>query len=108
MIIDFKNLMSQYDENLVSKLRGFGEEEFLKFWVPDSEKLKSLYNLIDALVESQTFKAEVINLSLNTEEKKDLEKLYNIAISKIEDDILIININKKKYVDYKKKNKKVV
>lgn len=108
MIIDFKKLMSQYDENLVSKLRGFGEEEFLKFWVPDSEKLESLYNLIDALVESQTFKAEVINLSLNTEEKKDLEKLYNIAISKIENDILIININKNKYVDYKKQNKKVV
>lgn len=108
MIIDFKKLMSQYDENLVSKLRGFGEEEFLKFWVPDSEKLESLYNLIDALVESQTFKAEVINLSLNIEEKKDLEKLYNIAISKIENDILIININKNKYVDYKKQNKKVV
>ncbi len=107
MIIDFKKLMSQYDENLVSKLRGFGEEEFLKFWVPDSEKLKSLYNLIDALVESQTLKAEVINLSLNLEEKKDLEKLYNIAISKIEDDILIININKNKYVDYKKKIKKL-
>ena len=45
---------------------------------------------------------------MNTEEKKDLEKLYNIAISKIENDILIININKNKYVDYKKQNKKVV
>ena len=43
MIIDYKNLISQYDENLLSKLRGFGEEEFLKFWVPDSEKLKSIY-----------------------------------------------------------------
>ena len=57
MIIDYKNLISQYDENLLSKLRGFGEEEFLKFWVPDSEKLKSIYNLIDALVESQTYNA---------------------------------------------------
>ena len=73
MIIDYKNLISQYDENLLSKLRGFGEEEFLKFWVPDSEKLKSIYNLIDALVESQTYNAELINLDLAQEEEKDLK-----------------------------------
>ena len=30
MIIDYKNLLNKYDENLLSKLRGFGEEEFLK------------------------------------------------------------------------------
>tara|TARA_B100000575_G_C23070610_1_gene616623 strand:- start:75 stop:1220 length:1146 start_codon:yes stop_codon:yes gene_type:complete len=108
MIIDYKNLISKYDENLLSKLRGFGEEEFLKFWVPDSEKLKSIYNLIDALVESQTFNAELINLDLAEEEKKDLEKLLNIAINKIEENKLILNIDKKKYIDFKKENKKVI
>ena len=96
MIIDYKNLINQYDENLLSKLRGFGEQEFLKFWVPDSEKLKSIYNLIDALVESQTYNAELINLDLAEEEEKDLEKLLNIAINKIEKNKLTININKKK------------
>ena len=108
MIIDYKNLINKYDENLLSKLRGFGEEEFLKFWVPDSEKLKSIYNLIDALVESQTYNAELINLDLVEEEEKDLEKLLNIAINKIEKNKLIININKKKYIDFKKENKKVI
>lgn len=105
MIIDFKNLVDKYDENLLSKLRGFGEEEYLKFWVPDSEKLKSLYNLIDALFESETLNAEIVNLNLNNDEKKDLEKLINIAINKIEENNLKININKKKYADFKKKNK---
>ena len=108
MIIDYKNLINKYDENLLSKLRGFGEEEFLKFWVPDSEKLKSIYNLIDALVESQTYNAELINLDLAEEEEKDLEKLLNIAINKIELNKLIIDINKKKYIDFKKENKKVI
>ena len=108
MIIDYKNLINKYDENLLSKLRGFGEEEFLKFWVPDSEKLKSIYNLIDALVESQTYNAELINLDLVEEEEKDLEKLLNIAINKIEKNKIKININKKKYIDFKKENKKVI
>ena len=108
MIIDYKNLINQYDENLLSKLRGFGEQEFLKFWVPDSEKLKSIYNLIDALVESQTYNAELINLDLAEEEEKDLEKLLNIAINKIEKNKITINNNKKKYIDFKKENKKVI
>ena len=108
MIVDFKKLVDKYDENLLSKLRGFGEEEYLKFWVPDSEKLKSLYNLIDALVESETLKAEIINLSLNNDEKKDLEKLTNIAIQTIEENNLIINVDKKKYADFKKKNKTII
>ena len=95
MIIDFKNLVEKYDENLVSKLRGFGEEEYLKFWVPDSEKLKSLYNLIDALFESENLNAEIVNVNLNTDEKKNLEKLINIAINKIEENNLIISIDKK-------------
>ena len=108
MIIDFKNLVEKYDENLVSKLRGFGEEEYLKFWVPDSEKLKSLYNLIDALFESENLNAEIVNVNLNTEEKKNLEKLINIAINKIEENNLIISIDKKKYSDFKKINKIII
>ena len=108
MIIDFKNLVEKYDENLVSKLRGFGEEEYLKFWVPDSEKLKSLYNLIDALFESENLNAEIVNVNLNTDEKKNLEKLINIAINKIEENNLIISIDKKKYSDFKKINKIII
>ena len=59
--------------------------------MPDSEKLKSIYNLIDALVESQTYNAELINLDLAEEEEIDLEKLLNIAINKIENPIPNIN-----------------
>ena len=49
--------------------------------------------------------AEIVNVNLNTDEKKDLENLINIAINKIEENILIISIDKKKYSDFKKINK---
>ena len=108
MVIDFKDLVDKYEENLVSKLRGFGEEDFLKFWVPDSEKLKSLFNLIDALFESNTLKARVINLNLKFNEIKNLENLYGIAIRHMDTNELIINIDTQKYLEFLKKNKKVI
>ena len=46
MQIDFKKLIKKYETNLVDKLRGFGEEEFLNFWVPASDDLNSIINLI--------------------------------------------------------------
>ena len=105
MVIDFKDLVDKYEENLVSKLRGFGEEDFLKFWVPDSEKLKSLFNLIDALFESNTLKARVINLNLKFNEIKNLENLYGIAIRHMDTNELIINIDTQKYLEFLKKQK---
>ena len=50
MQIDYKKLIKKYETNLVDKLRGFGEEDFLNFWVPASDDLNSIINLIDALL----------------------------------------------------------
>ena len=68
----------------------------------DSEKLKSLFNLIDALFESNTLKARVINLNLKFNEIKNLENLYGIAIRHMDTNELIINIDTQKYLNFKK------
>jgi hypothetical protein len=108
MNIDLENLISNYEENLLNKLRGFGDEEFLKFWVPGTTKLESIYNLIDALMESEIFKVQINNINLNSKEKKSLEKLLNIAIKIIDKKFLELDINKEKYLEFKLKNKKKI
>ena len=107
MQIDYKKLIEKYNLNLVDKLRGFGEEEeFLNFWVPASDNLTSIKNLIDALYESKFYNLEITNIELSNEDVKELSKFSNIAISKISKSFLIININPEKYKEYKEKNRK--
>lgn len=54
--IDFKEIFENYNLNLLKKLRGFGENkefEFLKFWVPEENKFKSLLNLLIVISEQK-------------------------------------------------------
>ena len=56
MQLNFEKLLKNYNEELVTKLRGFNEQEdFLQYWVPDSNKIISLFNLVDALYETKIF-----------------------------------------------------
>ena len=62
--IDFNYLLDNYNTNLLDNLRGFGNEnEYLKFWVPGTDNLKSFYNLIDALFESREIEFRIYFLS---------------------------------------------
>lgn len=108
MIIDFKSISNQYNENLTDKLRGFGEEEYLKFWVPDTEKNKSILNLIDALFESNTLEAKIKNVDLNENDMSFFLDLREIAIKDIKKDEIVVLIDYKKYQDFKVKNRKKV
>tara|TARA_A100001011_G_C14262737_1_gene823247 strand:- start:26 stop:1174 length:1149 start_codon:yes stop_codon:yes gene_type:complete len=107
MQIDYKKLIKKYETNLVDKLRGFGEEDFLNFWVPASDDLTSIINLIDALYESKFYKIQIINLDLSDSDIKELKKFTNIAIKTITKDSIDINIIPKKYVEFKEKNRKI-
>ena len=102
--IDFSKLINDYNSNLTDKLRGFGEEEYLRFWVPDTIKVKSIFNLVDAIFESNTNHAEVFNLKLSNEELEKLQVLKSIAFSILEKEKISIYIDRKKYTDYKTKN----
>ena len=85
MQLNFEKLLKNYNEELVTKLRGFNEQEdFLQYWVPDSNKIISLFNLVDALYETKIF-----NFSIDILKKdKDIinklisekEKIGNIKI----------------------------
>tara|TARA_B100000073_G_C23729265_1_gene570271 strand:+ start:1423 stop:2568 length:1146 start_codon:yes stop_codon:yes gene_type:complete len=101
--IDFSKLINDYNSNLTDKLRGFGEEEYLRFWVPDTIKVKSIFNLVDAIFESNTNHAEVFNLNLSNEELEKLQVLKSIAFSILEKEKISIYIDRKKYTDYKTK-----
>ncbi len=54
--INFKEIFENYNLNLLNKLRGFGEDkdyDFLKFWVPEENKFKSLINLLIVISEQK-------------------------------------------------------
>ena len=57
--INFGELLRNYQKNLLIKLRGFGEVDFLKYWVPGSDDKSSLINLIDALIENNNLNFEI-------------------------------------------------
>lgn len=105
MIIDFKKISNDYHIGLTDKLRGFRNEDYLKFWVPDTNKEKSLLSLVDSLYETKKFKVQVTNVNLNLEEKKRFEKYKNIFIDSIETNVLKISINEKEYLKFINKKK---
>lgn len=110
--IDLSDLISKYDDNLLDNLRGFGSEtEFLKFWVPGTNSLKSFYNLIDALYEANNYDFTLL-FKENLFDKKSLDNLrdflnkissykFNRSQAKFEFEI---KIDKKLYDHYKKNN----
>ena len=106
MQIDYKKLIEKYETNLVDKLRGFGEEDFLNFWVPASDDLTSIINLIDALYESKFYNIEISNLDLSDNDINEFKKFLNIAISKISKKVIQVNIDPEKYKEFKEKNRK--
>ncbi len=95
--INFSDLLDQYDKDISFKLRGFNNEEYLKFWVPDSNKFKSLTNLIDALYESKSYKVIISDVNLSENEKLELSKLINISIKNLTSKKIELDIDPKKY-----------
>ena len=66
MHIDFELLLKSYNDELLTKLRGFNEEhDYLQYWVPDSNKTTSLLNLVDALYEINK-----LNFSITVQKKR--------------------------------------
>ena len=51
LILDYEEIIKEYDEQLVSKLRDFGRD-YLKFWIPEENNVLSLLNLFFSIVQS--------------------------------------------------------
>ena len=117
--INLRELIKNYNQNLLDNLRGFGkEDEFLKFWVPDTNEYQSFLNLLDALVETKIFNVKII-IDEKDESKKLIEEI-EFFLQKISDykknsknDFinLIIKVDKAKYENHlikkRSKNKEI-
>ena len=67
--IIFNELLGNYNKNLITKVRGFGDDsDYLQYWVPATSKINSLINLIEALFESKTY---LFTIELEKKEKLD-------------------------------------
>jgi len=101
LILDYEEIIKEYDKQLVSKLRDFGRD-YLKFWIPEENNVLSLLNLFFSIVQSgkRKIKVKINKDKLNKEEIHKLETYINkFSLYKIQkkNDRLIIqvqNINK--------------
>ena len=103
MEINLNSLLQNYNSELINKLRGFNENvDYLQYWVPSSSKKKSLFNLIDAINETEITNFSILiskkDKYLIDEIEKISNKIGNISIDKKKDNYKInISLNKKKY-----------
>jgi hypothetical protein len=114
IIIDFNDLLDNYNTNLLDNLRGFGSnEEYLKFYVPGTSSIKSFFNLIDALVEAHKFEF-LIFYEKNLFNQSEVDEIniflgeisLNKKILKDESIMLEIKIDKKLHQNFIE-NKKI-
>ena len=49
MILDYEDLMVDFNQKLVTQLRGHtADNEYLETWVPDENPVKSILNMVEA------------------------------------------------------------
>ena len=73
LILDYEEIIKEYDEQLVSKLRDFGRD-YLKFWIPEENNVLSLLNLFFSIVQSDKRK---IKVKIN-KDKLNKEEIYKL------------------------------
>ena len=79
MEINLDLLLQNYNSELVNKLRGFNDEvDYLQFWVPSSNKKKSLFNLIDAINET---KVKDFSILISKKDKNLINEIKNVSHS---------------------------
>ena len=86
--IVFNELLESYNKNLITKLRGFGEDsDYLQYWVPATSKIESLINLIEALHESKTF---LFTIELKKQDQEIVSEIlkFNNKIGNIQKKIM--------------------
>ena len=73
--IDYEKIRKNYDNALISTARGFENiYEFLDYWVPDENELKSIINLLQIAKDEEIKKVE-LNISNNIKSLIDIKKL---------------------------------
>ena len=79
MEINLNLLLQNYNSELVNKLRGFNENvDYLQYWVPSSSKKKSLFNLIDAINETEVTDFSIL---ISKEDKYLIDEIKKVSNS---------------------------
>ncbi len=74
-VLDYDKLVSDYEESLVSKLRGFGQNfGFLELWVHDEDDTLSLTGMIESAHASKS-SGFSIQMSAETAKRLDFDKV---------------------------------
>ena len=97
--INYDKLYKNYENRLLDKLRDFGDD-YLKYWIPDSNFFVSILKLIFSVVESDH---NSLSIKLSNKYKRKFKKLNeylkaisNLQINNEEEKIYIIkNVDKK-------------
>ena len=109
MQIDFEKLLKNYNNELVTKLRGFNDQyDYLQYWVPDSNKTTSLLNLIDALYETGKLNFSMLVLKTDKQLINELtsisRKFGSIKVEEKKKNCKIIfSLDSSKYKTYKER-----
>ena len=75
ILIDYEQIRKNYDNALISTARGFENlYDFLDYWVPDENELKSIINLLQ-IAKDEKIKKVVLNISKNIKSLIDIKKL---------------------------------
>ena len=75
IIIDYEKIRKNYDNALISTARGFENlYDFLDYWVPDEDELKSIINLLQ-IAKDEKIKDIELNISKNIKSLIDINKL---------------------------------
>ena len=83
ILIDYEKIRKNYDNALISTARGFENiYEFLDYWVPDENELKSIINLLQ-IAKDEKIKKVVLNISKNIKSLIDINKLEEFDIPNV-------------------------
>ena len=70
--INYENIRNNYDEALISTARGFNNiYDFLDYWVPDEDELKSIITLLQ-IAKDEKIKALELDISSKIKSKIDI------------------------------------
>ena len=75
ILIDYEKIRKNYDNALISTARGFENlYDFLDYWVPDEDELKSIISLLQ-IAKDEKIKDIELNISKNIKSLIDINKL---------------------------------
>ena len=96
--LDFSSILENYETSLVDQLRNFGlDGEIFETWVPDSDPMKSLVNLVDSTVESGAelvldirIKKEALSYIDMDKFRREINPYLDVEVTTIPDGLAIV------------------